>query len=173
MRIVLIFLIFISCERKPVNLDNFVEDNEQPIEVINDLEIKHNKNGLLKIKIIASKIHRYQFKEPSLIFSDNFTVYFYNDSLKVESILQAEEATLNEKKKIMKAFKNVVLTSSKQQKLETEELIWDEKKNIIFTEREVKITNQEEIIYGKGFISNPSFTKYSIDKIHGSFDFKN
>ena len=73
----------------------------------------------------------------------------------------------------MKAFKNVVLTSSKQQKLETEELIWDEKKNIIFTEREVKITNQEEIIYGKGLVSNPSFTKYSIDKIHGSFDFKN
>ena len=88
-----------------------IRENDQ--WVINDLEIKHNKNGLLKIKIIASKIQRYQFKEPSLVFSDNFTVYFYNDSSKVESILQAEEATLNENDKIMKAFKECCLNKFK------------------------------------------------------------
>ena len=34
------------------------------------------------------------------------------------------------------------------------------------------ITTGKEVIEGKGFVSNPDFTEYSISKIHGTFDFE-
>ena len=69
----------------------------------------------------------------------------------------------------MKASGNVVL-DNKRNKLETEELIWDERSQRIYTEKQVKITNQEETIFGEGFSSNADFTEYKISKIHGNLD---
>ena len=56
--------------------------------------------------------------------------------------------------------------------MESEELIWDEKNNKIYTYKKVKITTGKEVIEGEGFVSNPDFTQYSISKIHGSFNFE-
>ena len=72
----------------------------------------------------------------------------------------------------MTAKDNVVLTSENGKRLETEELIWDEKKNKIYTDRKVKITTGKEVIEGEGFSSNPDFTEYTISKIHGTFNFE-
>ena len=44
--------------------------------------------------------------------------------------------------------------------LESDELIWDEESNIIYTEERVKITTKKEIIYGTGFVSDPNFSEY-------------
>ena len=52
--------------------------------------------------------------------------------------------------------------------LETEHLIWNEKKEIVYTEEFVKITTKNEVIYGKGLVSNQDFTKYTIKKISGT-----
>ena len=89
----------------------------------------------------------------------------------MQSILKAENASIDEQKKIMIASDNVILESNDDKKLETEELIWDEMSNKIYTEKKVKITTGKEIIFGEGFTSNPDFTEYSIVKIHGSLNF--
>ena len=68
--------------------------------------------------------------------------------------------------------KNVILTNIAGKKLESEELIWDEKNNKIYTDKKVKITTLKEVIEGEGFVSNPDFSEYSISKIHGTFNFE-
>ena len=65
-----------------------------------------------------------------------------------------------------------VVLSSEEKRLETEELIWDEKRNKIYTDKKVIIITSKEVIEGKGFESNPDFSKYSISKIQGTFNFK-
>ena len=72
----------------------------------------------------------------------------------------------------MTASQSVVLTSSTGKKLETEQLIWDENKNKIYTDKKVVITTDKEVVKGEGFISNPDFTEYSISKIQGTFNFE-
>ena len=89
----------------------------------------------------------------------------------MQSILKAEHASIDEQKKIMIASQNVILESSDDKKLETEELVWDEMSNKIYTDKKVKITTGEKVIFGEGFISNPDFTEYSITQIHGSLNF--
>lgn len=168
----LISIVLFSCSNDPEVVKEFISSDGLPVEKIKSAEIIHTESGVLKVKIIATTIERYQNKHPQLIFSNGIEVIFYNDTASVQSILKAENAEIDEHKKIMTAFNNVILTSSDGKKLETEELIWDEKENKIYTEKKVVITTGKEVIEGKGFVSNPDFTEYSISKIHGTFDFE-
>lgn len=132
----------------------------------------HTENGKLKVKIVATTIERFNNQQPQLVFSNHLVVYFYNDSALVQSTLKAEYAEINDEKKLMTAKENVILTNIAGKKLESEELIWDEKNNKIYTDKKVKITTGKEVIVGEGFVSNPDFTEYSISKIHGTFNFE-
>jgi LPS export ABC transporter protein LptC len=173
MRLLFFFSVFIiSCTNDPKLVQDFVSDKLQAIEQIKGAELLHTENGKIKVKIVAGKIERFQNSQPQLIFSEHLEVYFYNDSSQLQSTLMADNASIDEENKIMLAKENVVLISSDAKKLETDELVWDEKQNTIYTDKKVKITTGKEIIYGEGFISNPDFTEYSITKIHGTFDFE-
>ena len=172
MRLFLFFLVvLVSCTNDPKLVQEFVSDKQQPIEQIKGAELLHTENGKVKIRVVASRIERFQDIEPSLIFSDHLEVYFYNDSSQLQSTLLADYASIDEGKKNMLAQNNVILISSDDKKLETDELIWDENKNKIYTDKKVKITTGKEVIYGEGFTSTPDFKKYSITKINGTFDF--
>ena len=170
MRIILFFLVFLSCTNDPKVVQEFVSGKELPIEQIKEAELIQTENGNIKVKIISNTINRFQNSQPELIFSNNLVVTFYTDSSKIQSILKAENASIDEQKKIMIASDNVILESD-DKKLETEELVWDEVSNKIYTDKKVKITTGEEVIFGEGLTSNPDFTEYSIVKIHGSLNF--
>jgi|TARA_Y100000385_G_C12910965_1_gene558350 LPS export ABC transporter protein LptC len=173
MRLLFLFLvILIACANDPKLVQEFVSDKEQAIEQIKGAELLHTENGKIKVRIIAGKIERFQNLQPQLIFSENLEIYFYNDSSQLQSTLKAYDGSVDEEKKIMVAQNNVELISSDNKKLETEELVWDEKNNKIYTDKKVKIITNKEVVYGEGFTSNPDFTEYSIIKIHGTFDFK-
>ena len=165
-------LIFVSCSNDPKLVQEFVSSEVLPIEKIEGAEMLHTENGKLKVKIVATTIERFNNQQPQLVFSNHLVVYFYNDSAMVQSTLKAEYAEINDEKKLMTAKENVILTNISGKKLESEELIWDEKNNKIYTDKKVKITTGKEVIEGEGFVSNPEFTEYSISKIHGTFNFE-
>jgi len=165
-------LIFVSCSNDPKLVQEFVSSEVLPIEKIEGAEMLHTENGKLKVKIVATTIERFNNQQPQLVFSNHLVVYFYNDSALVQSTLKAEYAEINDGKKLMTAKENVILTNITGKKLESEELIWDEKNNKIYTDKKVKITTGKEVIEGEGFVSNPDFTEYSISKIHGTFNFE-
>jgi len=172
MRLFFLFLVvLISCTNDPNLVQEFVSDKQQPIEQIKEAKLIHTENGKVKVRLVASRIERFQNIQPALIFSNHLEVYFYNDSSQLQSTLMSDYASIDEEKKIMIAQNNVTLISSDDKKLETDELTWDEKKNKIYTDKKVKITTGKEVIYGEGFTSTPDFKKYSITKIHGTFDF--
>ena len=68
----------------------------------------------------------------------------------------------------MEARKNVVVVNQKGDRLNTEHLIWDEKKQKLISDEFVKITTKDQIIYGDGFEANEDFTKYKIFKTRGT-----
>ena len=172
MRLFLFFLVvLISCTNDPKLVQEFVSDKQQPIEQIKGAELLHTENGKVKVRLVANRIERFQEIQPALIFPDHLEVYFYNDSSQLQSTLMADYASIDEEKKIMLAQNNVILISNDDKKLETNELVWDESKNKIYTDKKVKITTGKEVIYGEGFTSTPDFKQYSITKIHGTFDF--
>lgn len=59
---------------------------------------------------------------------------------------------------------NVEAISVKGDKLNTEELTWNQKTQKISSDKFVKITTRDEIIFGDGFESNQDLTNYKIKK---------
>ena len=102
MRLFFFFLVLlISCTNDPKLVQEFVSDKQQAIEQIKGAELLHTENGKVKIRILASSIERFQGVQPALIFSDHLEVYFYNDSSQLQSTLKADNASIDEEKKIM------------------------------------------------------------------------
>jgi Lipopolysaccharide-assembly, LptC-related len=62
--------------------------------------------------------------------------------------------------------------NAKGEKLNTEEIIWDEQKKIIYSNAFVKITTGDEIIWGIGMEANEDFTDYVIKKVTGKVKVK-
>ena len=54
--------------------------------------------------------------------------------------------------------------------LNTEELIWDERSALIYTQELVQITSEKEVIFGKGFESTPDFSSYKITNVRGNIN---
>lgn len=129
MRFAFLFLLFlsISCTNNPHLVSELFEDQNLPIEIIEKSNLIHTENGLIKLEIIANKIERFIDDSPRLLFSDGFEVIFYDDSSNVISNLKAKNAIVDEINNIMTASSSVVL-SNKTKTLETEYLVWDEKK---------------------------------------------
>lgn len=169
--LILIFL-FISCSNDPELVSEFIIQKDLPIEEIEGAEMLHTQNGSLSVKVIATTIQRFEDIRQQLVFSNGVKVIFYNDSGSIKSILEAEDAIVDQASSLMTASNNIILTSSEGKKLETSELIWDEQKNKIYTDKKVIITTEKELIEGSGFESNSDFSEYTISKIYGTFRFE-
>ena len=161
MRFTFISLLFLStsCTNDPHLVSELFEDKNLPIEIIEKSNLIHTENGLIKLERFVDDSSR-------LLFSNGFEVIFYDDSSNIISNLKAKNAIVDEVNNIMRASSSVVL-SNKTKTLETEYLIWDEKKDKIFTENDVIITTEKEKIYAKGFSSDPNFNDYTLNKISG------
>jgi hypothetical protein len=47
-------------------------------------------------------------------------------------------------------------------------LFWDEKKELIYTNKFVKITTENEVIWGEGLEANQEFTDWKIKNVKGT-----
>ena len=155
-----------SCKNDPLLVNEFFSEDEIPVEIIEKSKLIHTENGYVELEINANKIQRFIGDNPRLIFSDGFEVVFYNDSAKVISNLSARNAVVDEIYNLMSATNSVVLKNSNR-KLETEHLIWDQEKKLIYTDNDVIITTDKEVIYAEGFSSDPNFKDYTLKKISG------
>jgi len=155
-----------SCKNDPLLVNEFFSEDEIPVEIIEKSKLIHTENGYVELEINANKIQRFIGDNSRLIFSDGFEVVFYNDSAKVISNLSARNAVVDEINNLMSATNSVVLKNSNR-KLETEHLIWDQEKKLIYTDNDVIITTDKEVIYAEGFSSDPNFKDYTLKKISG------
>lgn len=165
------FLIsFYSCENSKENISNFISYEELPVEELTNSEIIYTENGMLKVKIISNKMERFVNDEDRVELFDGVHFDFYRLDLKNQkSVLTSEIASINNTTNIMKASQNVILKSSDNKELQTEELIWDKNKGLIYTDIDVVIRTEDEIISGIGFKSTPDFTEYEIKEAKGTF----
>jgi LPS export ABC transporter protein LptC len=142
------------------------------IEKGTGVEINYSDKGMIRIKALAPTATRFNKEKAYLEFSDGIKILFYNSMHQVESTLTAKYATAYENSNAMTARDSVVVINNKGEILNTDELIWDEQKKIIYSNSFVKITTADEIIYGNGMTANENFTDYVIKHITGKIKVK-
>jgi LPS export ABC transporter protein LptC len=151
-----------SCVNDMQDVQQTSEAAEPGIETGKDIEMYYSENGFVKMRIKAPKLTRFLTDDPYVEFNDGLAVDFYNDSLQVISRLTSGYGIRYEKQLRTVVKSNVVVVNENGEQLSTEELIWDERKHLIYTDKFVKITTQDEVLYGTGLEADERMTEYTI-----------
>ncbi len=131
------------------------------------IKLVYTENGIKKIILKAPKLVRSLSKDPYVEFPDGLQVWFFDKEGKETSRMTADYGIRYEKEHKTYFRDNVLLVNMAEEQLETDELTWDEKKKIIYSDKFVRIITPEEHITGKGFEADQEFTHYTIKNISG------
>ena len=166
-----LFLLF-NCAPDLEKVKKITADMDTVAEKGSEVEILYSDLGKLKVKIIAEELTYHQGKEPYSEFNKGLRAFFYNPAMEIESKLSANYGVIYDEKGEMLVRDDVVVINVKGEKLNTEELIWKKKEEKVFSDKFVKITTPEEIIYGEGFEASQDFSDYTIKNITGIIQVK-
>lgn len=153
-------------------VNKITSQKEVSAEAGKDIEVLYSDLGRVKSKLTAPTMLRFHTKEPYTELPDGLKIVFYDENQKVESQLTAGYGISYDKSDQMIARNNVEAINVYGDKLNTEELLWNQKTQKISSEKFVKITTKDEIIFGDGFESNQDLTNYKIKKIRGTIRLK-
>ena len=168
--IMVMVLLFVSCETDRNEIMALGKKNVMPDLTGKDVTMLYSDSTILKIKLQTPQMQKYEkdVKEPVTIMPKGLFVVFYDETGKEATTLKADYGVRYELSKRMEVKYNVEVINVNGEKLNTEHLIWDEKKKKIISDAFVKITTAKEIIMGKGLEANQDFTQYEIKEITGS-----
>ncbi|MBN1543570.1 LPS export ABC transporter periplasmic protein LptC [candidate division KSB1 bacterium] len=126
--------------------------------------VRATRKGRVEAVVRYGHMLRYSDQE-TIFFDQGIFVYFYNAQGKAASRLTAEAGEMNEGAKWVKAIGNVVVQSDTGITVYTEELLYDQKRELILSQSEVKITTAKgDTLFGQGLESDPQMIHYRILK---------
>lgn len=132
--------------------------------------IIYSDSAQLKVKAWAPTMSVNRLgKETVEEFPDGIKLEFYNNGTSPASWLEAKYGKREYHNNIVIARDSVNLYNQLNDKLETYELIWDEKLQKIYTDKFVRITqpSKGDTTYGYGFEANQDFTNFEIRNFSG------
>ena len=135
-----------------------------------DIEMLYSDWGNIKIKLLAPVVVRHQTENPYLEFPKGLHLYFYDEQMNVESELQAKYAIRYENIQQTIFRDSVHIENVKNETMDSEELIWDEKNERIYSNKLVKVVTPEERITGTGFTAAQDFSSYKFTNITAIFN---
>ncbi len=178
----LIAVLLSACENDISEVNRLFSKEETLVETAKEVEMLYSDSSILKLRIVAPTLLRYIEKsEPFQEFPDGLYVEFFSENgEEVVGRLTAGYAQRFDNDDRFIVRDSVVWEGSQGEKLETEELTWDEENDKVHTNKFVIVRRPDEIIYGHGFESNQKFTEWRIRAIEGRIkannlvkDFKN
>ena len=163
---------FTACENDLNKVKLYEKGGKGPVESSKNMKILYSDSGMVKVQITAPVMNRYEREQPCTEMPKGVEAHFFDSAMNVTSKLKAEYAIRYDRELRMEARKNVVVVNTKGEQLNTEHLIWDERRQKLKSDEFVKITTADEIIYGNGFEANQDFSHYRIFNIKGIISIK-
>jgi LPS export ABC transporter protein LptC len=165
-----ILTIITSCGNKDVDKVKIsASDGPLPVERGVNIAISYTDSGFLKAKVFAPLLERYSTEEKlESEMKKGITAYFYGPKGKITSYLKSKYAFRDEKARTLLVRNDVIVVNNKGDTIRTEEMIWDEKTDMISTDKAVQIHSPDKIIYGTGMESTTDFTHPKIFNIKGT-----
>ncbi|UCG28917.1 MAG: LPS export ABC transporter periplasmic protein LptC [Bacteroidales bacterium] len=158
-----------SCKNDIEEINTLTSVSNLPTQSIRDFESIYSDSAKIQILVKAPEVNRYgNAAEPYVEFPNGIEVYFYDEFEQVNSMLTAKSALYHESEELWEARDSVVAINVDGEILNTDLLFWDEKRQLIYSNKFVKITTVNEVILGEGFEANQDFTDWVIKKPKGT-----
>lgn len=144
-----------------------------PDERTTNMHVLYSDSGYARVEVFAKLTETYTLPEPLIKLKDGIEVHFFNDQGEIVSKLTALYGEINQRKGTMFVRDSVQLfNSEKKQRLETEELHWNQKDSAIFTEKSVVVRTPDALFFGKGIRTKQDFSSYIFTKPQGKISLK-
>jgi LPS export ABC transporter protein LptC len=161
--LIILTLIFLSCQNKiPVlpKLDLLT----LPSLTGKNVRTVLTDSGRIQLIMLAPLIEKYdKITPPYTEFKSGIRVVLFN--AKNDSVLVRAKYAKCTNNNLWELRDSVVVVNESNEKLETEVLFWNQEKDLIYTDRFVKMTSEDEVSQGIGFESDSHLTKRRIFKV--------
>lgn len=162
-------LIFSSCRKRT----GFVirdDIHSLPSATAKDLETVFTDSGKLQLILKAPLLEQYNNADiPYTEFKSGINVVFYEGSQKPTATVTARYAKYTEPRALWELRDSVVAINAENNMVETELLYWDQEKNLFYTDRFVKITDEDQVTMGTGFEYDPRKETRKIKNVTATF----
>lgn len=159
---------FLSCSNDIEEINALTGDRDYPVQTVYDGTFHYTQNGKLSNTLKAGVLERYETEESRVEVTDGLELIIFDSLGQEEATLTAVEGTFRENENKLIARRNVVLRNTKGESLHTEELIWAQDSDRVYTDKHVKITTEEAVIHGKGLVTDSRFTQREIKEVTGT-----
>jgi LPS export ABC transporter protein LptC len=170
--IVIITGMVLSCENK---IDVIPKSDllTLPSVTVKDFETAYTDSGKLQLVLSSPLMEEYKnTSNPYTEFRSGIRVIFYDGRKEPAGSISSKYAKYTRPNNLWELKDSVVVVNEGNDKLETEVLYWDQQKDLIYTNRFVKITNEDQIVMGTGFESDPRLVKRRIRKVSATIYLK-
>lgn len=158
-----------ACSNRKSEIDALTSDAAVQEDRAKGVTIIYSKGGQVAARLFATTfIHNETARPPYIDLKDGIRAEFYGDSLHLNNTLTASSGRWYEREGNIVLRDSVQIINDKGDRLNTNELIWNEKLQQFFTDKPVKITTATQIISGIGMESNQDFSWYRIKNITGA-----
>jgi LPS export ABC transporter protein LptC len=162
-------ILFYGCENNIEEIKAFYSAENLPILEARNFQTLFTDSGQIRFSLKAPKLLRFEDDGRDYIeFPEGMELIKFDENRKVISSITANYAKQFVAEDKWEAKNNVVATNAQGDTLKTEHLIWEEKKEIIYTEEFVKIIRADQIITGIGFKSDQKLQNWKIKNPKGT-----
>lgn len=160
------FLCFTSCSSDLEIARQLANTDDVQMDIAENVRLIYKEKGQLVAVITAPVMHRFFRNENRLVFPEGLAVDLYDDGV-ITCEIRAGFGERDETTKKMLASKGVVVTNFKKEKLETEDMVWDEVREEIQADGRVRVTTPSDRITGYGLKADDRFRNYTMNTITG------
>ena len=165
-------IMLLACKNDIKEVNALAEREKRPDMTGENLELVYSDSARIKYRVLAPeyiKVNRE--KEKYEEFPKGIHVLSYDPAGKMIGSIKAKYDKKLEDEMLWEARNEVVIINAEGKKLETELLYWDMKKELIYSDRYVKLSADGQIIEGNnGFHSDQNLNHPVFENISGSIE---
>jgi LPS export ABC transporter protein LptC len=171
-----LILFVCSCKNDIEQINALAFDPDQPSVTFRNVEFEYTDTGKLQAKMITSEVNYFlNEEEPYYEFPNGIKVLFYNHDEQVNSTITSKYAIYKVEKELFEVRDSVVsINTEENQKVETEQMFWDQPKKIIYSDVFTKVTGEDGVHFGeRGFEAAQDLSYYRLIGSSGDMRVKN
>ena len=153
-----------ACMSGETDFTDAVEDRAQIPQVhATDVTTVVSDSGITRYRINTPQWDVFdKAEQPYWEFPAGIHLERFDEQLKIDANVHALYAKFLEREQLWELKGKVRATNIQGELFETEQLFWNQRSEIIYSDSLIKITTAEYIIVGVGFESNQNMTRYSV-----------
>lgn len=166
-------MMLFSCENSMETIREITKEDTLSTVAAYDVIYQRSDSGYLQVILRSPLMEKFGGDDPYSEFKEGFEVTFFDTGGDSVSFISANYGINYEKRQMLRARNDVIVKNyDTQEQLNTENLIWDKQKKIIYTKSFVKITSPENVIFGDSLWAKEDFSYREIYNMRGEIELK-